>query len=504
MSRSAVLLRRLENASDRLSPIVVKEVRQVVRGREFASAFAAILLAGLGIAFVGATDALTGSGVSGRWTFAALTVCLALLGLVVVPLGAFNALRTERMEQTLELITVTALSPRRVVVGKLLSQVVKLATFFAVMAPFIAMSFLLGGVDFVTILLSLVVLFLWSTWVCALCLMLSTLLKSRAMSGAVFTIVAVGLFLLIGSILANTRMFSVSVAGPGASRELWLALGISTSFCLVSMINLVLLAEHRLSLPTDDKVTAVRLGFFAQFLLIVAWTLPFANDPPRVQSNALEALGVFGGLQLMLVAWFTVTEDMVASRRVLLRMQRPSRWSALLAVFRPGGGRGAAYVVLQMGILLGVALLFDPTPQKLRWLAAICGYICLFTGLPTAIFRRFRPTAPAALKLRIVLLALLPAALILPDLIYYLGWRPEVLNLSFGRRHLINPFVTLSNWHNVEVRGWQFGPYAFALLGVVAYAVLIHVGWNTPMRSPSVCADLTAPPEETASADAVH
>ena len=100
---------------------------------------------------------------------------------------AFSALRNERMEQTLELITLTALSPRRVVIGKLLAQGVKLATLFAAVAPFIAMSFLLGGVDFVTILIALLVLFMWSLWASAAGLFLSTLLKSRAMSGLVFT-----------------------------------------------------------------------------------------------------------------------------------------------------------------------------------------------------------------------------------------------------------------------------------------------------------------------------
>ena len=34
-SRLSTLLRRLDDASDRLSPMVVKEVRQIVRGREF-------------------------------------------------------------------------------------------------------------------------------------------------------------------------------------------------------------------------------------------------------------------------------------------------------------------------------------------------------------------------------------------------------------------------------------------------------------------------------------
>ena len=44
------------------------------------------------------------------------------------------------------------------------------------------------------------------------------------------------------------------------------------------MVNLVLLAENRLSLPTENRVTPLRLGFLAQFLLIAAWTLSFIGE----------------------------------------------------------------------------------------------------------------------------------------------------------------------------------------------------------------------------------
>ncbi len=116
MSRTMAFLGWLDDTSDRLSPIVVKEVRQIVRGQEFSYSFGASLLAGLAVAFFGAADALGGSGTSGNGTFIALMVCLTFLGMVVVPFGAFSALRNERMEQTLELMTLTTLSPRRVVI----------------------------------------------------------------------------------------------------------------------------------------------------------------------------------------------------------------------------------------------------------------------------------------------------------------------------------------------------------------------------------------------------
>ena len=125
--------------SDRLSPLVVKEARQLVRGREFLLSFGSSLLVGLTVAAFGAASALSGSSTSGRWTFALLMGGLALLGLAVVPLGAFSTLRQERLEQTLDLITLTSLTPRRIVIGKLLAQAVQLMILFAGIAPILMM-----------------------------------------------------------------------------------------------------------------------------------------------------------------------------------------------------------------------------------------------------------------------------------------------------------------------------------------------------------------------------
>ena len=116
------LLGWLDDQSDWLSPLVVKEVRQVVRGREFSLSFGASLRGRAGRRVLRRGGCADRQRHGGRWTFVALMACLAFSGSAVVPLGAFSALRHERIEQTLELITLTALSPRRVVVGKLLAQ----------------------------------------------------------------------------------------------------------------------------------------------------------------------------------------------------------------------------------------------------------------------------------------------------------------------------------------------------------------------------------------------
>ncbi len=482
MTRSRALLGWLDDRSDWLSPLVVKEVRQVVRGREFNLSFGVSLVAGLAIAFFGAGVALTGDGTSGGWTFGALMGCLAFLGLAVVPLGAFNALRQERAEQTLELITLTALSSRRVVIGKLLAQGVKLATLFAAMAPFIAMSFLLGGIDFVTILVSLVLLLMWSLWVCAACVFLSTLFKSRAMSGLIFA--AMGLVVIFGLGLGRSLLFAASrglpvfapigfgTAGPSMG---W-TLAIVATIWLTTIVNLVLLAENRLSLPTEDRVTPLRVGCFVQFLLIAAWTLAFRNDPPGARTAAAHVLALVAGGHLALVAAFTVTEDLTMPRRMLRRLASSSPWGWLTAIVRPGGGRGAAYVLVQMAMLLAAASLFQQDGTYLRWLLAICGYICFFTGVPTLAFRSLAPARARPFILRVVVLVLVAVSMVLPDVVFYLIVRPDMLDLSYSGRHLVNPVRTLANWGRVEANQWVWMPFALGVMGVLAYGGLMQMG----------------------------
>jgi hypothetical protein len=476
-------LERLEQASDRLSPIVVKEVRQLARGREFHYSFHLALLVGLVVASFGAADALTGDGTSGRWTFAALMGALGFLGFVVVPLGAFNALRNERLEQTLELITLTALSPRRVVIGKLLAQGVRLATLFAGLGPFIAMSFLLGGLDFATILVSMLVVFMWSLCASAACLFLSSLVKSRAGSGFVLggiVIVVLLVLLVFGGpwvvyfLMGRGGMGSVSGGMGLRGPDSWWALAISTTFCLSLVVNLVLLAENRLLLPSDNRSTALRIGFLAQLLLMAVWALSDIGNPGKASDAGRELL-LFGAMHLAVVATFTVTEDLVPPRRALLARKDLPAWRQVIAPLQPGGGNGAIYVLLQMVLLLltGWALRVDTS--MLHWFVVACGYICVFSGAPALVFRAVRPYEAASFRLRVAVLVLLAISVVVPDLLAYMLWQQDGLDLTFSLRHLVNPFRTLANIRYTS-RSYSALAELIGVTGVLAYVVLIRIG----------------------------
>ena len=92
----------------------------------------------------------------------------------------------------------------------------------------------------------------------------------------------------------------------------------------------------------------------------------------------------------------------------------------------------------------------QPPAVQLRWLAAACGYICFFTGVPVLIFRSVVPTRDTQLRRRVAVLLVVSAALVVPDIIDYLLWQRDVLDIAFSLRHLINPFRSLANWSVIE------------------------------------------------------
>src|SRR5215475_487841 len=465
----------------------------MVRGREFNYSFGLSLITGLTVAFFGAASTWTGYR-SGAWTFGWQIGCLTVLGLVVIPLATMGALRSEKMERTFDLITLTTLSPRRIVVGKLTAQGVKLVTLFAGAAPFIATGFLLGGIDFVTIIVSLTGLFLLSLWACAACLFLSCLSTSRAVSGLIYAAVGVVFLFLIGpgGSMLRYLMFGpgfygspfVVVSLAGSSGGGWWMFAIIASFCLMTIGNLVLLSENRLTLPTENRVTALRIGFFLQFLLIVAWVLlaVYASAPgPTPPASGIDGLGIAAGLQLAAVAVFTVTEDLLLSRRMVLQSKsRRLRW--LMPMLEPGGAAGAIYVLVQMALLLGIGQAI--APSEMRWLTAICGYICFFTGVPVLAARVFAPRLQAK-QVRVAALLFFPVVVLLVDLIGYLA-SPGSFNFEYSRRHVLNPFRTLANWPVASQFHWEEFALAIGAIGFAVYLALIRMGWRVNQEERNV------------------
>ena len=141
---------------DRFNPILVKEVRQALRGRYFKVTYGLTLIAAtlVGIVCLMASDSNQDIG---QTYFVGIYMCMAAAMMGLVPFQAFVAASGSGRGGRAELLQLTALRPRQIVAGRLLSSLVQSGLVLAALAPFLALSFLLPGVD-LTVLVFVVVL----------------------------------------------------------------------------------------------------------------------------------------------------------------------------------------------------------------------------------------------------------------------------------------------------------------------------------------------------------
>jgi hypothetical protein len=167
-----------------------------------------------------------------------------------------------------------------------------------------------------------------------------------------------------------------------------------------------------------------------------------------------------------------VTEDLVLSRRVFRRVQRSLKWP-WLAIFRPGGGRGAMWILTQMLILLAVA--WSIGSKSFNWALAIYCYILFFSGTLTAILRNFFGSRFKTAYFRVAIILFFPILGVMADLLQYLFSPGFIFDGTFSAYHMMNPFRALANWNTVESQGWHWWPMVLGVIGLLSYLELYRL-----------------------------
>ncbi len=142
---------------DRINPIVIKEVRQAVAGKFVSSVLLFFLFVQLCVLFYSLFMAGTGASnfQAGRDAFMTLHIILLGTCLLFVPLYAGWRVSSERADANVDLLYITTISPRKIVAGKFLSAMVVALLVYSSCLPFLAMTYLLRGIDLPTILIIL-------------------------------------------------------------------------------------------------------------------------------------------------------------------------------------------------------------------------------------------------------------------------------------------------------------------------------------------------------------
>ena len=347
----------LERGGDWLNPILVKEARQALKSRQFVICFGLVLGLGWGWSLLGI--AILSPGVhyipGGAMMLSGYVAILAVPVLVIVPFSAFRSLASEVEDGTFELLSITALNASQIVTGKLGSAAIQLLIYFSALSPCVAFTYLLRGVDIVTIAAVLVYGFLASLLAAGIGLLCATLTRSRIWQGflsigLVLTLFFFGLWLVVGAIFAIAEE-PIPYQEPG-----FLLVNVGAGVFYLSVVTmLVLAAASQITFASENRSTRIRVVMLVQQLIwtgvMVTWTLM----APYKYWLVVAFTGA--GLYWAVMGSFLVGEEAQLSPRARRRLPQSLLGRVVFTWFNPGSGTGYIYCIANL-LALTVVLLF--------------------------------------------------------------------------------------------------------------------------------------------------
>lgn len=464
--------------SERINPIVVKEVRQSLKSRQFTISFGLALIAAIAwtlilvslsvprIYFIpGGLPLLTGY-------FFILTLPL----MVIIPFSAFRSLTAETEDSTFELLSISALSSEQIVNGKMASALVQILLYLSALAPCIVLTYLLRGVSLFTILFLLGLTVTFSIGETALALLCAAIGRTRLIQNAVSVLVLAGLLfgffgwfgLLVGE---GLNEFS------NPPKEIYLVLfAVGTVF--VTLVSLVLrAAAAAIDFPSENHSTPLRLRVLGVVTLILFWSIVGIVAARESAGAVVLIIGMF--IAMMVIGSLMTGEYGVISPRAQRSLPKTFAGRVFLTWLYPGAGLGYMFVVC-----LYSALVFTMCALELFYYSSIdnflgtnsiviCGYLlvcylAIYLGINRLLLLAVPKYMPARMMGSFALLAVIVlfAHLIPLVLVYYLN---DYRDFDYDWHQAFNIFWSISE----ALDNVSLGDSIFAFSSQIGVSIVI-------------------------------
>jgi hypothetical protein len=461
-------------STERLNPVLVKEVRQSLRGK----LFRVIFVLNLSVAALAAVLSLQGyadtnRAAPGREIFLVLHGIYAGCVFLLVPLMANRGMAAERDEETFDALIISGLAARQIVLGKWLASGVLMLLFLSASAPFLALGFALHGLDLLTSVALVFITSLAGLGLCLVGLLFATLVKNRALDTVMLGVQLVAAVMLFMMWLFFSEEWmrgeffrAVAMSDFFVGAVAWLVFG-----CVVFRW-MYCLTVARLSHPEENASTGLRVATLAlTFVMLVGCVLVYFLG---VRSAGMLHGSIMAAVVVLSVACLGIITERDALGRRSVEDLHTGRWRWPLSwMFLPGGGRGYAFYLAQLALFAALALLpiFVPggtTREYTTGVLLVILTLVAFTGFPSRLAGDARCTPRARFSIR-VCMPLLPFVLIVVALIA--GLLTGDRDLINGN-HALNPF-----WAIGEAMEHESGAlWGFAIYGTMAVlSVLMNV-----------------------------
>lgn len=476
----------LEACGERLNPMVVKELRQMVRGRFISASLIFFLVVLLAVLSVFMANSSSSNFSQGPAVFIGFLSTLVFVTLFFVPFSVAAKIGRERDDEDSDLLYITNLSAEKILFGKLTSGIVTTALFFLVAMPFMSLTYFLRGIDFPTMLLIIAAAYLIIVAMIQLFIFLACLAPNRG------TRTILALFGLTGTILVYSIMTSIlggALLGAMHSSFKWVNIGWFLACDLFFIGSFFMLSAAALKPPAFNRAAPVRAWFSLWWLLVLGvggWLSGFEKE-------FVFGWSIFGSILGMLGFLISICEREELSPRI--RRTIPSSGFKRFSAFFlwSGAAGGMAWSVLIMIVSLTVlSLIYQPLiHDNIRdSFIALAVYSCAYALSAHLLYHRFFHRRIRKGYCWVILLGLLLLGTLLPWIISFLVLgKPSMDVDELPFLFFPNPFTIIMSGFTRHIFGWVF----FWLIMVVA----LEVRWFLKqVRAFQPLAEPDASPEE--------
>ncbi|MGE3809404.1 MAG: ABC transporter permease [Gemmataceae bacterium] len=452
----------IEKLDDKLNPIVVKELRQAFQGRWVVGALLSFLtlqvvILGISLMFTEPFEDGSLSFHAGRDVFRLMQGILLTTCMLLAPTYAGMRLAAERNDANVDLLFISTLTPRAIIWGKFCAAIILTLLIFSACAPFMIFTYLLRGIDLITIALVLVIDFAAVVSATQIAIFAASIPGNRALRGMLGLGTFIGLiYLFVGTLMGTIALtqFGVPVHQP----EFWWGLLTCTLLLLMAIALLFTASVSIVSPPSTNRALPVRVALLATWLFTgaaaLAWCYFEATIIPAYIWLAC-AVGLFTAYLAV-----AINEREEWTPRVARTIPRNVLFRIGAFLMYSGSAGGVLFCVLLSAasyILVGFVETWDPTwyshlgrHDDVRVPMAILGVYGLGYALAAVFVRRHLMSRWLRPEFTwVMLLVLIGLASTVPYLLHFLIMpRHYRVYSEFNLWAAPNPFVALADWTN--------------------------------------------------------
>ncbi len=334
----------LRDFSDRLSPMVVKEMRQGLRTRFFTAALILFHVL-LGLLMLAMLFSPTARDVQEMFW---LVIIVTLLG--ALPVRGFNALNAEVKDGTLDMLVLTGITSFRIVWGKWASLYSQTLLVACSLLPYMIARYQLGGVELVRELVGMVILLFASAIITAALVGFSSqhqlLIRLLLAAGVGLGAFGIGTYTFVmmtesfGDELFDSLM-------PKAALDVILLLIAVSGIVAYFVYEFLCIGSARLALAKDSQGSKKRVVAFSMMIFITATVWWMLWMSPRYTQATMAIMFVLSVGLLLLVGMDVLSESSQAGWVLAAESRAKARKQGLYrGLWQPGWPSAVPFYLL--------------------------------------------------------------------------------------------------------------------------------------------------------------